>query len=75
MTIYRLLIFGATFFFGLSSAFALTLPHIFGDHMVLQSGQLVPVWGWAAPGEAVTVSFAGQKKQAVAAADGRWEVK
>jgi sialate O-acetylesterase len=75
MTSYRLLIFGATFFFGLSSAFALTLPHIFGDHMVLQSGQLVPVWGWGAPGEAVTVSFAGQKKQAVAAADGRWEVK
>ena len=34
---------------------------LFGDHMVLQSGMAVPVWGTAAPGERVTVTFNGQK--------------
>ncbi len=50
----------------------LHLPRIFGDHMVLQTGQPVPVWGWADPGEAVTVRFAGQEKRVTAGADGRW---
>ncbi len=71
---YRFFILGVSFFLRLSSAFALTLPHIFGDHMVLQSGQPVPIWGWAPPGETITVSFAGQKKSATAAGDGHWEV-
>jgi sialate O-acetylesterase len=60
---------------GLSAACGLTMPQVFGDHMVLQSGQPVPVWGWATPGETVHVSFAGQKKQAAAAGDGRWQVQ
>ena len=25
------------------------LPSVFGDHMVLQQGQRLPVWGWAEP--------------------------
>ncbi|MCL1920374.1 MAG: 9-O-acetylesterase [Kiritimatiellaeota bacterium] len=53
---------------------AVRLPNIFGDNMVLQQGQAVPVWGWAEPGEQVTVEFAGQKKQATAKADGAWRV-
>lgn len=36
----------------------LSLPGVFGDNMVLQREQAVPVWGWAAPGEKVTVRFA-----------------
>ncbi len=32
-----------------------TLPATFSDHMILQAGAAVPVWGWAAPGEEVTV--------------------
>jgi sialate O-acetylesterase len=51
------------------------LPAIFGDNMVLQARQPVPVWGWAAPGARVTVKFAGETKTARAAADGRWRVK
>ena len=47
---------------------------IFGDGMVLQRDMPVPVWGTAAAGEAVTVEFAGQKKSAMAAADGKWKV-
>ncbi len=31
------------------------LPRIFGNHMVLQRGRKLPVWGWAGAGESVTV--------------------
>ncbi len=51
------------------------LPAIFGDHMVLQQDSKLPVWGWADPGEAVTVSAAGQKAAATAGQDGKWTVK
>ncbi|HJQ31654.1 MAG TPA: sialate O-acetylesterase [Pyrinomonadaceae bacterium] len=50
------------------------LPDVLSDSMVLQRGVRVPVWGTAEPGEAVTVSFAGQTKRATAGADGRWRV-
>ena len=53
---------------------AVSLPHVFGDNMVLQSGQKVPVWGKADPGEKVTVSFAGQTVAAKADAKGAWRV-
>ena len=33
---------------------------VFGSNMVLQREKPVPVWGKAAPGEEVKVSFAGQ---------------
>ena len=46
----------------------------FADGMVLQRDRAVPVWGTAAPGEKVTVSFAGCVKSAVAGADGKWRV-
>jgi len=47
---------------------------LFGEHMVLQQGMSVPVWGWADPGEQVTVSIAGQKHTATAGADRKWMV-
>ncbi|MGE4488378.1 MAG: sialate O-acetylesterase, partial [Kiritimatiellales bacterium] len=47
---------------------------VFTDHAVLQQGEPVRVWGTAAPGEKVTVSFAGQSREAVAAEDGTWMV-
>jgi sialate O-acetylesterase len=52
-----------------------TLPHIFSDHMVLQQGREVPVWGTAKPGEKVSVAFAGQTVTATADADGKWLAK
>lgn len=55
-------------------AAAVQLASPFGDHMVLQQGRPVPVWGNAAPGEKITVEFAGQKKSALADASGRWRV-
>ncbi|MBM3891810.1 MAG: sialate O-acetylesterase, partial [Verrucomicrobia bacterium] len=53
----------------------LRLPPMFADHMVLQRDVAVPVWGWAEPGEEVTVEFAGQKKTTKADAKGQWTVK
>ena len=59
----------------ISARAELKLPAIFGDNMVLQQQISVPVWGWAAPGAAVTVKFGGQQKVTCAAADGKWLVK
>jgi sialate O-acetylesterase len=42
--------------------------------MVLQAGMNVPIWGDAGTNEVVTVEFAGQKKQAVADAQGKWRL-
>ncbi|MBR4654814.1 MAG: hypothetical protein IKO72_15770 [Kiritimatiellae bacterium] len=51
-----------------------TMGTPFADGMVLQRGRNVPVWGWANPGAAVTVTFAGQKLKTSADKDGRWRV-
>ena len=61
--------------FGTSAFSAVRLPAIFGDHMVLQQSSRLPVWGWADPGEKVTVSAAGQHVSATAGADGKWKVQ
>jgi sialate O-acetylesterase len=51
------------------------LPAIFGDHMVLQRDAKVPIWGWAAPNEAVTVTAGSAKGSATAGPDGKWTVQ
>lgn len=48
---------------------------IFTDGMVLQRDGAAPVWGTAAPGEAIAVAFRGKTVQAVAAGDGAWTAK
>ncbi|QOV91221.1 sialate O-acetylesterase [Humisphaera borealis] len=53
----------------------LCLHNLFQSGMVLQRDKPIRVWGWAEPGEKVTVSF-GEKTQAtVAAADRAWRVE
>lgn len=51
------------------------LHPVFSDHMVLQRGVRVPVWGWAKPGTRVTVTFGGQTKTAVTDPNGKWMVE
>ncbi|WP_185816949.1 sialate O-acetylesterase [Hymenobacter metallilatus] len=48
------------------------LPRLVSSHMVLQRNVKLPLWGWAAPGEAVQVSFRGATAQTNAGDDGRW---
>jgi sialate O-acetylesterase len=56
------------------AAAGVKLPAVLSDRMVLQQGSPLRIWGWADPGEAVTVSFLGQKASATAGADGKWKV-
>jgi len=51
-----------------------TLPALLADHMVMQRGLPVHVWGMAAPQEAVSVTFRGKTKSGTADDDGRWSV-
>ncbi len=52
----------------------LCVSNAFQTNMVLQRDKPLNIWGWAALGEKVTVSFAGQKAVATAAADRSWRV-
>lgn len=51
------------------------LPSVIGSHMVLQRDATVPIWGWADPGEEVTVTLGDQKRSARPGDDGRWQVQ
>ncbi|MGH9494263.1 MAG: sialate O-acetylesterase, partial [Candidatus Sulfotelmatobacter sp.] len=51
-----------------------TLPSLLADHMVIQRGLPVHVWGMAAPQEAVTVIFRGETKSTNADELGRWSL-
>lgn len=51
------------------------LAPIFSDHMVLQRGQALPIWGTASPGENITVQLGAKSRAtAVAGAEGKWRV-
>ena len=47
---------------------------IFSDHMVLQRGLPVEIWGTANSGEKVAITFDGQEVNTIAKNDGRWRV-
>lgn len=53
-----------------------TLPwHVFDNHMVLQRDMPLPVWGWAEPGEEVTVKLDDKTNaKATANQQGNWKV-
>jgi sialate O-acetylesterase len=52
----------------------LCVSNVFQTNMVLQRDKPLNIWGWAEPGEEVTVSFAGQQAKAKAGADRSWQV-
>jgi sialate O-acetylesterase len=51
----------------------LTTAKLFGDHMVLQRNQDVPVWGWGRKNAKVTVGFNGQSLSVKADDQGYWK--
>lgn len=60
---------------GPSPAYAdVKLPAVIDSHMVLQRDRPLPIWGWADPGEEVTVTLDAQKATAKADDKGRWKV-
>ena len=51
------------------------IPNFFNNHMVLQRGIEVPIWGWAEPGEKVNVNFATQRISTKADQNGKWMLR
>jgi len=51
-----------------------SLNSLFSDHMIVQKGAAVPVWGTAGEGEKVTVRFNGQTVSTVAM-KGKWMIR
>ncbi len=60
-----------------------TLPHVIGNNMVLQRNMQAPIWGWASPGEEITVILSTESEgvepisttTAIADAEGKWQIK
>lgn len=52
----------------------LRLPKIFSDGMVMQRNQKVKVWGWANPGEDVSVVFNNDQYSTSSSPDGSWSI-
>ncbi len=50
------------------------LPQLFSDHAVLQREVAVPVWGWAEPGEKITLRMAGQTHKTITDKQGTWRI-
>ena len=51
-----------------------TLPKVIDSHMVLERDKPLPIWGWASPGEEVTVKLDDATATAKADAAGNWQV-
>src|SRR5690606_29834706 len=58
-----------------------SLPRIFSSHMVLQRDKPVPVWGWADPGEKVTIVLSDKQQNKIqtetvkADKSGNWKIQ
>ena len=67
-----LLIFSCTTLQSLSAK--VRLPRLVSDRMVLQRDTELKIWGWASPGEKVTVRFRGAHYDTETDANGNWWV-
>jgi sialate O-acetylesterase len=61
-------------FLWLSSKAEVKLPRLISDGIVLQRDTKVRVWGWADPGETVTITLQKKKFAAKANSTGEWQV-
>ncbi|MDN5284599.1 MAG: 9-O-acetylesterase [Mucilaginibacter sp.] len=50
------------------------LPQLISDGMILQRDTRVALWGWASPGEKISITVADQRVDTVAAPGGKWLV-
>ncbi|TWU45509.1 Glycosyl hydrolases family 2, sugar binding domain [Novipirellula aureliae] len=51
------------------------LHPLFSDHLVLQRGEEIPVWGWGVPGQQVLVTLQDKTAEATVEKNGRWQTK
>ena len=66
---------GACAMLALPAVAAIEPATLINDNMVLQRDRSVPIWGRATAGNEIRVSFSGQTKRTVVAADGTWRVE
>jgi sialate O-acetylesterase len=57
-----------------SSIAQIRLPQLIGDGMVLQRDTKINIWGWAAPGEKIVISFNHKNYKATTGGDSKWAV-
>lgn len=50
------------------------LPRLISDGMVLQRGKEIKIWGWAAVGEKIIISFKNKEYSTVTKKDNSWDV-
>ena len=60
--------------FAASASADVSLPSVIGSHMVLQQEMPIKIWGWAQPGEEVTVMLGDNSAKATADKRGEWLV-
>ena len=65
----------ACLFISTPAVAAVTLPSLFGDHMVVQRNMEVPIWGTDTANQSITVKLGTQQATATAGADGKWTVR
>jgi sialate O-acetylesterase len=63
-----------TLWISLGASAAVRLPNILSSHMVLQRDRPMHFWGWADPGEKVTVTLDGQIAESTADNLGKWSL-
>jgi sialate O-acetylesterase len=71
----KILITGLLLLTGIVPFAQLKLPSIFADQMVLQYGRETNVWGWAAPGSKVDITFMHRSYSAITNPQGEWKIK
>ena len=52
-----------------------SLPDVFGDHMVLQADSEIPVWGRGPAGADIAVTFGDETQRTTVDANGDWRVR
>ncbi len=48
------------------------LPQLISNHMVLQRDRVINIWGWASPGEKLSILFNDKTFKTVTGTDGKW---
>jgi sialate O-acetylesterase len=70
------LLFSSVLLFVSTSVYSqIRLPKLISDGMVLQREQKIKLWGWASPGENVTLSFNKAQIKTVTDKDGKWMIE
>jgi sialate O-acetylesterase len=72
---YRMLFIALAFLLNLWVSAEVKLPYILSDNMVLQRDIPINIWGWANPGEKVTIAFRDQKISVKTTKIGEWKAQ